>query len=131
MIEDSGSPAKAAALLRERLEAFWTASVKGEYEKTYYLYDPFFRARTNIHLFLGKRGAIKYKSFEIKDIKVDENVAHVSVNIIYEVPKVKFKKQEFSQPETSAAFEETWLFIYDNWYKEFKSEASSTSIVNY
>jgi hypothetical protein len=121
MTEDQSSAAK-VALLRERVQEFWTASVNGEYEKTFSLFDPFFQASTNKYAFLGTRGTIKYHSFEIKDIKVDGNVGHVTMGIVYSVPKVKFKTQEFSQPETPAVFEDSWLFVDDNWYKEYKTE---------
>jgi hypothetical protein len=126
LVEDPGSPAK-VALLRERVKAFWTAYVDAEYEKAFALYDTFFQAKTNRMVFIGRLGRIKYKGFEIKDMNVEGNVAHVSVNIVYSIPPTKFKKQEFSQPETLTTIEETWLYIYDNWYKEYQSEGDSTS----
>jgi hypothetical protein len=129
MIEDQGSAAK-VALLRERVEAYWTASVKEDYERTFYLFDPFFQAVANKHAFLANRGAVKYHSFEIKDVKVAGNVGHVTVKIVYSVPKMKYKKQEFSQPETPAEFEESWLFVGDNWYKEYKTDEES-GVVRY
>jgi hypothetical protein len=131
MVEDPGSPAK-VALLRERVETFWTAFTHEDYEKAFYLYDPFFRVNTNKHLFLGRIGTVKYKLFEIKDINVDGNVAHVIVGVVYSVPPVKYKKMEFSQPETYTAIEDTWLYIYDNWYKEYKTEVESNAgLINY
>ena len=120
MVEDQGSPAK-VALLRERVNAFWTASVNKDYEKTFYLFDPFFQASTNKHMFIGSRGVIEYHSFEIKDIKVDGNVGHVTMIIVYSIPKTVFKKAEFSKAPTSAEFEETWLFVGNNWFKEYKT----------
>lgn len=125
------SPSK-VALLRERAVEYWTAAVKQDYEKTFSLFDPFFRAATNKYKFMGSQGAVKYHSFEIKDIKVDGNVAHVKVGIVYSVPKIKFKTQEFSKPETATEFEESWLFVYDYWYKEYiYDEATGKGVADY
>jgi hypothetical protein len=130
MVEDPGSPAK-VALLRERANEFWRASVNEDYEKTFSLFDPFFQASTNRHLFLGTRGMIKYHSFKIEDVKVDGNVGHVKMGIVYSIPKVIFRKAEFSKPETPAEFEETWLFVGANWYKEYKEENQSRGVADY
>lgn len=120
MSEDPGSPEK-IAMLRERVNDFWTAFEKENYEKVYSLYDPFFRAKHPdrsevIEKFMGR---IKYHNHEVKDIQVEGNIAKVKLSVIYSVPKIKLKTQEFSASVTPADFEETWLFIYDNWYKEF------------
>jgi len=130
MVEDLGSPKK-VSLLRKRVTAFWSAFVNEDYEKVYYLYDPFFRARTNKSAFIGRLGRIKYHSFEIKDIKVEGNVAKVKVKVVYSMPKTRFKRLEFSQPKTETEFEETWLYIYDNWYKEYYLYALKAGIVYY
>jgi hypothetical protein len=132
MAEDPGSPKK-IALLRERVNDFWSASVKGDYEKVYSLYDPFFRAKHSdkssvIGTLIGK---IKYHKFEVKDINVEGNVAKVKVSIVYSVPGVKMKIQVFKVPETSAEFEEGWFYIYDNWYKEYYSTMVEKSSIDY
>ena len=130
MVEDQGSEAK-IALLGERAKEFWSAFVKEDYEKLYYLYDPFFQARTNRYAFMGKLGRIKYNSFEIKDIKVEGNIGVVTMNVVFSVPKTKFKVQEFSQEPKPAEFEETWLFIGDNWYKEFRDPEEDSPFIRY
>ncbi len=97
MVEEMDSPSK-VSLLRERAEEYWTAAVKADYEKMFYLFDPFFQAKTNKYKFLGSRGAVKYHSFEIKDVKVEGNIGLVNVSIVFSVPPLKVKRQEFSQP---------------------------------
>lgn len=131
MSEDLGSPEK-VALLKERVNDFWSAFVKEDYEKIYNIYDPFFRAKTDKYAFFGTLGKIKYHEFEIKDIKVEGNVAKVTIKIIYSLPNVRLKTQEFSTPEdTTTDFEETWLYIYDNWYKEYYIYSLETGVVKY
>lgn len=130
MSDDPGSPEK-VTILRDKVSEFWTAFLKEDYERIYYLYDPFFQARTNKHAFMGTLGRMKYHKFEIKDIKVEGNVATVKVNVVYSLPKVIIKTREFSQPETPTEFEEKWLYIYDNWYKEYYMHAIEEGIVYY
>lgn len=130
MVEDLGSPGK-IELLKERVNEFWTAFVKEDYEKIYYLFDPFFKVRTNKYAFIGNLGRIKYHEFEIKDIKVEGNVAKVKVKVVYSMPKTVFKVREFSVPMTPDEFEETWLYIYDNWYKEYYIRFIEEGIVKY
>ena len=119
MVEDLGSPEK-IALLRERANDFWTAAVKKEYEKVYSLYDPFFRAANPGSTGIDKaKGKILYHMAEVKDVQVEGNIARVKVSIVYSLPPTKLKTQVFTQGETPAEFEETWLYVYDNWYKEY------------
>jgi len=116
--DDLGSPEK-TALLRERADNFWSALSNEEYEKVYYLYDPFFRSVTDINSYYGTMGKVKYHNFNITDVKVEGNVGFITIDVVYSLPKVKMRIQEFEVPPTEGAFTEKWLYIYDNWYKEF------------
>jgi hypothetical protein len=130
MSEDLGSPQK-EALLRERAEEFWAAFVNRDYERVYDLYDPFYRARTAKTSFLGSVGMLQYREFEIKDIKVEGNVAKVTVEVVFYMPKFKMQLKEYTVPDTKAEFQETWLYVYDNWYKEFYMESIEAGIAKY
>lgn len=132
MAEDPGSPEK-AALLQERAKEFWDATVKEDYDKVYSLYDPFFRANNaDKSAVIGKLiGKIKFHKSEVKDIRVEGNIATVTVSVVYSVPEMKMKIQVFSVPDTATEFEETWLYIYDNWYKEFYSAMMDKSFADY
>ena len=130
MAEDLGSPEK-KELLKQRVSDFWGGFIEEDYERIFSLYDPFFQARTNKYAFMGTLGKIKYHNFEIKDIKVEGNVAQVKVSLVYSMPKVKLKLSEFSAPETPAEFVENWLYIYDNWYKEFYMHSFEKGVVVY
>ncbi len=131
MVEDLSSPPEKIKLLRQRVNDFWTAFIKEDYERIYYLYDPFFQAGTNKYAFMGTLGMVKYHEFEIKDIKVEGNVAQVKISLVYSMPKVRLKLEEFTVSKTQAEFEENWLYIYDNWYKEFYMHALEKGVVYY
>jgi len=85
----------------------------------YNSFDPFYRAKNSKNAFLN-RTKVKYHEYEVKDIKVEGNVAKVKVRIVSSVPGIMGKMGKvMSEPPTPAEFEETWLYIYDNWYKVF------------
>ncbi len=130
MSDDLGSAEK-GALLRERANEFWTAFIKRDYERVYEIYDPFFQSRTAKKSFVGKLGTLQYHDFEIKDIKMEGNVAKVTVKVVYSMPNFTVKMQEFKVPESTTEFEEPWLYIYDNWYKEYYLESIETGIAKY
>lgn len=131
MVEDLGSPKK-TDLLRERANDFWSAAVKGDYEKVYSIYDPFFRASNPGSAGIERaKGKIIYHMAEVKDIQVEGNIARVKISIVYSLPPTKMKTQVFSQPETPAEFEETWLYVYDNWYKEYFMAMVEKGVADY
>jgi hypothetical protein len=128
--EDMGSPEK-VALLKQRATEYWTAFVAKDYNKVYSLNDPFFRARMDMNSYLGKLGTIIYYAFEIKDIKVEGNVATVKVKVDYSIKSAKTSKTESLAPESTAEFEGTWLYVYDNWYTEYRGPMIEIGIVEY
>jgi len=125
------SSAQKEALLKERIGGAWSAFLKEDYVAAYEFFDPFFRARTSQETYISWMGKIKYHTFEIKDIKVTGNVAKVSVGIVYSVSKVKIKTQEISAPETPSDVDETWLYVYDNWYKEYYMASLESGVARY
>ena len=130
MVEDLGSPQK-VDLLRQRANEFWAAFVKEDYDTVYNIFDPFYRAKNSKNSFLSKT-KVKYHEFQVKDIKVEGNVANVGVKIVSSVPGIMGKLgQTLSQPPASSEFQEKWLYIYDNWYKEYRMGMVEQSVVYY
>jgi hypothetical protein len=92
---------------------------------------PFYRAKNSKDSFISKT-KVKYLKFEVKDIKVEGNVANVGVKIVSSVPGIMGKHgQILSQPPSSSEFQEKWLYIYDNWYKEYRMGMVEQSVVYY
>ena len=132
MAEDPGSPQK-TALLQERVNDFWNAFIKEDYHTVYSIYDPFFRARYSdeAEAIAKMMGKVKYHKSEVKDMQVEGNVARVKMGVVYSLPEVKMKTQTFSVSETPGEFEETWLYVYDNWYKEYFSTMMDQGFAKY
>jgi hypothetical protein len=128
--EDPGSPEK-AALLRERAHDLWSAFVKEDFEKAYQFYDPFVRAKREKAEFLATLGKIKYSAFEITDVKIEGNVAKIKLKIDYSMPKTKLNKLEFFVAPTQREIEDKWIYVYDNWYKEWYSEMMGSGAAEY
>lgn len=118
MVDDFGSPQK-VKLLKDRAEEYWSAMVKGDLKKAYTYFDPFYRSRVTTESFLERHGSVKYHEFSVIDVKVEGNIGTVKIKTKYSVPKMVVKQKEFTIPETDQEFEERWLFVYDNWYKEY------------
>jgi hypothetical protein len=130
MSEDLGSPEK-VALLKQRVSEYWTAFIKKDYETTFALNDPFFRARSDKNVYIGKMGAIIYNRFEIKDVKIEGNVAKVKTHVTFSVPTTKVSKLEFKMPETESDVETLWLYVYDNWYREHRPDVTDEGTAEY
>ena len=58
--------------------------------------DPFFKARAQQHVFIGKLGTVWYYDFQIKDVKVEGNVGIIKERITYSLQPTKVSKLEFS-----------------------------------
>lgn len=129
-VEDTGSPKK-ANMLKDRASQFWALMVKQDLKEAYKYYDPFFRAKMNVETFAEKHSVIRYQEAEVTNVKVEGNIGTVTVKVTYFVPKVKVRRQEFEVPPTTKSFDERWLFIYDNWYKEYYSGIAEASIAYY
>lgn len=127
---DFSSPRK-KDLLRQRVEAFWRYMIQGDLERAYSFYDPFFRAKMDVKEFVVKHQTVKYKKAEFIDAKIEGNIAKVKVKVTYYIPKIKVINRTFSVPETTKEFEETWLFIGDNWYRQYIFGLTGKGVVYY
>ncbi len=130
LAEDMGSPRK-IRLLEEKAAAYWQVMTQMNVKKAYTYYDPFLRARMSVEEFVEKHGVVKYHKATVTGVKVEGNIGTVKVKVTYSVPKMKVKEREFSVPETTEEFEERWLFVYDDWYKEYYLRLFETSAAYY
>ncbi|MCP5423645.1 MAG: exo-alpha-sialidase [Gammaproteobacteria bacterium] len=118
-------------LLRETANRLWQSLLQGDYRAVYPLLDPFCRANLREVDYLASTGRIVYRRFTIKDIKVFGNVARVHVDFAYEIPELVTKQGKFSRPLTHVSAVETWVYVLDRWYKEYRNELGDFAYTRY
>ncbi len=126
-------PDQAHPELRRRVAAFWEAMINKEYGDAYAFYDPFFRSRVAVTEFLPLMGRINYASSSIEDVAVTGARAEVKSRVRASIGPFKAPTtgETISRPEQEVTMTETWLWVDDNWYREFRSEAYETAFTLY
>ncbi len=120
------------ARLRERVTQYWQSLQDGQYETTYALMDPFFRSKRDFKTYLNSTGAIKYHRYQVGQIVQKGNLARVQIEIESSVPEFKLPNGKIiSQPLKTIKLWETWLFMNDNWYREYYDELAEKSSTSY
>jgi hypothetical protein len=130
MMDDTGSPKK-VSLLKKRANKFWESMINADYRGAYPLFDPFFRANFRDVDYLSATGRINYYTYVIKDVKVMGNIGSIEVVYEYEIPTLMTRLGKVSRPRTKAHVTETWVFVRDNWYKEYHNEVGGFSYTRY
>lgn len=118
-------------LLKERATAFWQAMMARDWDKVYDMYDPFFRAKVSSDFFSGRKIPIYYKSFEIGEVNIKGNVALVNVKLIYTIDDVGKFGQKIKIEDADKSFAEKWLFVDNNWYKQFEDHITGGTFAYY
>jgi hypothetical protein len=130
-VTDYTSPEK-TDLLRDRTNEFWRYLLNEDYKKAFYFFDPFFRGRSTSEDFLIHSGRIKYHRYDILDVKVEGNVGKVTMKILYSLPRFKAKSgTEFERPETENTMTDTWVYVYDTWYKQYHDAMTDITYTQY
>ncbi len=125
------SEEKKSALLKRRLIEYWEGMIKKDFETTYNIHDPFYRSRIPYEYYLAIRGPMSYKSYNIEDIKIEDNIASVKLKVTYEVANLNILGKNTSLPDTEITIHDTFLFIDDNWYRKFVDALSGGSSIEY
>ncbi|MEH6874533.1 MAG: sialidase family protein [Candidatus Competibacter sp.] len=120
------------AKLRERATTYWQAMQDGQYETTYALMDPFYRNKRDFRAYLSNKGAVKYHRYQIGQITQKGNIARVQVEIDVSVPEFKSSSgKTISQPLKTISFAETWVFVNNDWYREYYDEVAEKTFTRY
>ncbi|RKT44477.1 sialidase family protein [Thiocapsa rosea] len=123
---------RSEAGLRARINGFWQALVDKNFEVTYSMQDPFFRARNSWLSYERNMGKILYSSFNVAEVKIDGPKAEVKTTIRASIPPFRAQTGEMiSRPEEEITVDEVWLWVDDGWYREFRSEAQELKFTEY
>ena len=120
------------ARLRERATAYWQAMQDGQYETTYAIMDPFYRSNRDLRKHLSSKGMVKYHHFKVGQIVQKGNIAKVQIEIETSVPEFKTSSgKTINQPVKTITFAETWVFVNDDWHREYYDELAEKSFTRY
>jgi hypothetical protein len=118
-------------LLRERAAANWEAMKARDWGKVYDMYDPFYRALVGRDWFVGRGVPIYYKSFEIGEVDIKGNVASVAMKVVYGIENVGKSGQPIKREDAETYFAEKWLFVDNDWYKQYEDRLSGGTFAYY
>ena len=109
--------------LRQRVAQFWDAMRAEEYQKTYAMYEPFFRTKTTFRSYMTDMGSIQYGETKIDEIRIDGYTAHVKETVEAGI-RAFFDAGGKLQGEDvkPRAMESVWIWIDGQWYREYKQE---------
>jgi hypothetical protein len=109
--------------LRQRLNEFWGARIAANFDKTYGMFDPAYRALNSKEAFRESLGPLTYLSYSLGDISVKGNEAKVKVTTKYEIKPTVLPNlsKPFQVAPTDVTAEITWVWIVDDWYQVYSS----------
>lgn len=102
--------------LRERAEAFWAARVRSDFETTYTMLDPAFRARFDYLGYAAQQRGIVFHAFELVDVRTWDNIGGVAAKVSVTIPPTIVQGQEISLPMADDLIRSEWVWLHDDWY---------------
>ena len=102
------------AVLRRRVQEYWSYRIKGELDKSYLYESPDYREKINIVRYINQfgRSAVKWEGFEILEIWTSGEEGHVKLNTKYRYLIPQTTKAAFER-----AVEEQWVKKEGQWYR--------------
>lgn len=127
----AGSHGASGTLLEQRADAFWKASEAADYQATYEFFDPFFRAHVSRASFEQRMGSVKYHSHELGETRLEGRLGGVKTTIEMSVPETVIDGVKVSKDRQTAQFWDLWVFVDDQWYREYYEETSGKTWTRY
>jgi len=111
---------------------YWQAMMDRQYETSYAFMDPFFRDSRSLQNYRDMMGIVQYHSFELGRVIQKGNIAKVEIKVEGSVPEFTGPSgKKISQPRKPMSFVDTWLFVNDDWYREYYDGVSEVSLTRY
>lgn len=109
--------------LRQRVAEFWEAMRAEDYQKTYALYDPFFRVKTPFRTYMSDMGSIQYGEAKVDAVRIDGYTAHVKETVEAGVrPYFDAYGNLKSDEAKPRALESVWIWIDGQWHRQYELE---------
>gem|GEM_PF-2010931 len=106
-------------LLRQRVAENWQAMLNHDRGKVYDMFDPFFKGRASKEWFVGLQSPVKYEGFQVASVTLEGNVATVVVKVKYSIRHMSKLGQKIEELDREKDVVDKWLFIENNWYRQF------------
>jgi hypothetical protein len=107
--------------LRERVSMFWKDRMAANWGGNYDLLDPYTRDKYSREFYVASQFRTIYHGFEIKDIKITEGLASVTIKYTVEVPEfVSPSGKKLKVPKRDEEITEDWIWIDGDWFRVFK-----------
>ncbi len=117
--------------LKERAARMWDAMVKRDWETVYDMSDPFFRAKNRRDAYKVRNTPVYHFSPEVRAVDIQCNIATVSVRFEYELKGLTVMGKEISQSRKETVITERWIFVDDNWYRQYIDNITDSSFASY
>lgn len=118
--------------LHTRATRYWQAMVEKDFNTSYAMHDPFFRARVSQHSYLTLMGRISYRNPVVEAIEIEDAYARVTVRFTASIPPFRARTGEIiSRPDKEILLTEVWLWLDGDWYREYYSEAQDVRFTRY
>ncbi len=102
------------AVLRRRVQEYWSYRIKGELDKSYLYESPDYREKINIVRYINQlgRSPVKWEGFEILEIWASGEEGHVKLNTKY-----RYLIRQTTKAAFERAVEEQWVKKEGQWYR--------------
>ncbi len=111
-------------LLTERVAQYWQLRKQDMHEKTFDIYDPFYRVKTNakVHAEIRRRIKINIHDFQIGEThSVTPRRTVVEVSYEHSIPEfVLSNGKKVKVDRTWSDTKQEWIWIDDNWFLVYK-----------
>lgn len=109
--------------LRQRVAEFWDAMRAEDYQKSYALYDPFFRIKTSFRSYMTDMGSIQYGAAKVDSIQINGYTAHVKETVEAGVrPYFDAGGKLQSDDVKPRTMESVWIWIDGQWHRQYELE---------
>lgn len=113
-------PAQEEAVLRQRVEAFWTAREQQDMARLYQLLTPQFQQQVSLEALLQHRDPVTYLSHQVEWAEVDGDQGRVKVLVTYATHQAEQHQQESGQaarPARQRLVLEEWIKADGQWHR--------------
>jgi len=102
------------AVLRRKVQEYWSCKIKGEWDKCYTYESPNYREKVNLVGYINQWGRfpMKWEGFDILEIWTSGEEGYVKLNTRYQYLMPKTNKPAFER-----VVEEKWIKKDNQWYR--------------